>query len=86
MEPVDLFHRYIPEYVLGFLPANVARENRVVPLEEDQAGALFVAMDDPDDRDTVEKLRFILNRCVRAVRATPAGIDYAIRRYYDNAP
>ncbi len=86
MEPVDLFRRYIPEYVLGFLPASVARENRVVPLEEDQTGTLFVAMEDPDDQDTVEKLRFILNRSVRAVLATPAGIDYAIQRYYDAAP
>jgi len=43
------------------IPEAVARENCVVPVRQDGA-ALIVGMADPGDSETIEKLRFILNR------------------------
>ena len=84
-QPVDLYRRRIPADVLELLPASVVREHRVVPIDE-RDGTLVVAMADPPDRDTIDKLRFILNRAVEPVLATPTAIGFAIRTYYGESP
>lgn len=60
-EFVDLTEVTIPESVIELVPESVARENTVLPLSEDE-DSLKVIISDPYDIDTVEKLRFILNR------------------------
>lgn len=81
MEFVDLTKVDIPEMVVELMPEAVARENNVIPLAETDRG-LKVLMSDPDDVDTVEKLRFILNRDVTVALATRASITLEINRKY----
>ncbi len=80
-DQVDLFRRNIPRAIIDLIPASVARECRIVPLELD-AFTLVVATVDVEDRENMDKLRFILNREVRLVAASRSAIDYAIERYY----
>jgi type IV pilus assembly protein PilB len=78
---VDLARVDIPESVVELVPESVARENKVLPLEEVD-GRLVVLMSDPSDVDTLEKLRFILNRDVSIALAPRAKIMETINRVY----
>jgi type IV pilus assembly protein PilB len=78
---VDVSTVKISESVVELVPESVARENNILPLEEDD-GVLKIAMSDPSDFDTVEKLRFILNRKVDIALAPRAAISEAINRCY----
>ena len=81
MDYVDPTKVDIPEMVIELMPEAVARENNVIPLAETDRG-LKVLMSDPEDVDTVEKLRFILNRDVTVALATRASISLEINRKY----
>lgn len=81
MEFVDLAQYQIPEEVVELVPESVARENVAIPLVEED-NALKVAVSDPFDIETIEKLRFILNRKVETALAPRESILEAINRYY----
>ena len=81
MEYVDLSKIEIPEVVIELMPEAVARENNVIPMAETDSG-LKVLMSKPGDVDTIEKLRFILNRDVTVALATRSSIALAINRMY----
>jgi hypothetical protein len=68
--------------VTELVPESVARENQVVPLGTDANGALRVAMADPSDLETIDKLRFILNRNIAPVPTPPEEIQRAIDKNY----
>ena len=78
---VDLTNVEIPERIIELVPESVARENKVLPLEE-LDGRLVVLMSDPSDVDTLEKLRFILNRDVSIALAPRGRIMETINRVY----
>jgi len=84
MEFVDLSSIEIPESVIELMPETVARENNVLPMAETDGG-LKVLMSEPGDVDTIEKLRFILNRDVTVALATRSSISLAISRMYGQA-
>ncbi len=81
MEYVDLEDVEISEDIIELMPESVARENVVLPMNEID-GRLKVLMSDPGDVDTIEKLRFILNRDVSPALATRSQIIEAINRFY----
>ncbi len=81
MEFVDLDSFEISDNIIELMPESVARENVVLPLAEVD-GRLKVVMSDPSDVDTMEKLRFILNRDVRTALAPRSAILEAINRVY----
>lgn len=81
LEYVDLRKVTIPPSVVELVPESVARENCVLPLVESN-GSLKVLVSDPDDYDTQEKLRFILNRNLEVALAPRENIQEAINRYY----
>ncbi len=81
MEYVDLAEIEIPEAVIELMPEAVARENVVLPMAETDRG-LKVLMSEPGDLETIEKLRFILNRDVTVALATRSSILLAINRMY----
>ncbi len=81
MEFVDLSELKIPEEVIELVPESVARENAALPLSVED-GSLKVAVSDPFDIETIEKLRFILNRKVETALAPRESILEAINRYY----
>ncbi len=68
LDYVNLKEVVIPPAVVELVPESVARENSVLPMSEDD-GTLKVIMSDPQDYDTREKLRFILNRNIEIALA-----------------
>ena len=71
----------IPPAVIELVPESVARENAVLPLSEGD-GHLTIIISDPWDIDTVDKLRFILNKQIDLALAPREAILEAINRYY----
>jgi type IV pilus assembly protein PilB len=78
---VSLGEVTIPPSVIELVPESVARENAVLPLSESD-GRLTVVLSDPMDLDTVDKLKFILNKQVDLSLAPREAILEAINRYY----
>ena len=81
MRYVDLTAVSIPEHIIELVPEAVARENSVIPLSEED-NVLTVAVADPFDLETIEKLRFILNRRIETSLAPQEAIQGAINRHY----
>lgn len=81
MRFLDLTGITIPESIIELVPEAVARENSVIPIG-DEDNVLTVAVSDPFDLETIEKLRFILNRRIETVLASEEAIQGAINRHY----
>jgi uncharacterized protein (TIGR02996 family) len=87
--PLDRFTATLEGYeisreVIEFMPESVSRENLVLPLDlQGRARHLLAAFADPTDPDTLQKLRFILNReKIVAVRAEREDLIAAIDHHY----
>ncbi|MEL6106654.1 MAG: GspE/PulE family protein [Planctomycetota bacterium] len=78
---VDLREQRIADEVIELVPESVARENMVLPFSEED-GALRILIADPFDLETIEKLRFILNRKIETALAPKEAINGAINHYY----
>ena len=78
---VNLSEVAIPPSVVELVPESVARENAVLPLAEGD-GQLTVIVSDPLDFETIDKLRFILNRQIEIALAPRESILEAINRHY----
>ena len=81
LDYISLADVVIPPAVVELVPESVARENVILPLAEED-GQLKVIVSDPDDFETFEKLRFILNRRIEPVLAPRDAILEAINRHY----
>lgn len=81
MPYIDLDSIDIPEEVISAIPAEVAIEHKVVPIQ-DKTRAITIAISDPLDFESVDNIRFILNREVDCVLAAPDAIEDALRAYY----
>ena len=80
-EFVDLKGVAIPPAVVELVPESVARENRILPYQV-EGDTLKILMSDPNDIETLDKLRFILNRPIEPVLAAQELIQEAINRHY----
>src|SRR4051794_34652675 len=78
---VELREIEIPASVIELVPESLARENIVMPLSQDN-GAIKVIMHDPNAFETIDKLRFVLNREIEVALAPKEAILEAINRYY----
>lgn len=78
---INLDDTPIPPNIVELLPESVARENKILPLAEED-DALKVLASDPLDLETFDKLRFILNRKIEIALAPKARILEAINKYY----
>ena len=81
---IELREIEIPASVIELVPESLARENIVMPLAQDN-GTIKVIMHDPMDFETIEKLRFVLNREIEVALAPKEAIVEAINRYYGNS-
>ncbi len=81
MNFVDLAAVRIDDAIIQLVPESVARENTIIPYQED-GDSLIVLVSDPFDLETIEKLRFILNRRIETALAPKETINDAINRYY----
>ncbi|MEA2631912.1 MAG: type pilus assembly protein PilB, partial [Chloroflexota bacterium] len=78
---IELREIEIPPTVVELVPESLARENIVMPLAQEN-GAIKVIMHNPMDFDTIEKLRFVLNREIEVALAPKEAIVEAINKYY----
>ncbi|MDW8265631.1 MAG: GspE/PulE family protein [Gemmataceae bacterium] len=78
---IDLTNHTVPVEIIEKVPESVARENVILPLQEDN-GALRICISDPTDFDTLQKLQFILNRDIHPTLAAREQILEAINRHY----
>ncbi len=81
LEYVDLHQASIPEQLIEIVPESVARENAILPFREEE-GRLRILMSDPSDVQTLENLRFILNRDISIALSPRAQIVDTINRVY----
>lgn len=81
LQYIDMTEVVIPPSVVELVPESVARENAVLPYGEED-GVLTVIISDPYDVDTLDKLRFILDRKIEIALAPRENILEAINRYY----
>ncbi len=78
---VDLKDVVIRPSVVELISESIARENCVLPYEE-EGDSLVVVVSDPDDVEVFEKLRFILQRPIEAVVSSREAIQEAINQHY----
>src|SRR5437588_12777344 len=78
---IELKEVEISATVIELVPESLARENIVMPLAQEN-GAIKVIMHDPMDFETIDKLRFVLNREIEVALAPKEAIVEAINRYY----
>lgn len=78
---VDLEKGRIAEAVLAKVPAELAREQGLLPLTE-KGGKLVVAIDDPFKRILADQLSFLIGGEVTCAMAAPTALKKAIERYY----
>ena len=78
---VELEGLQIPGSVIELVTESMARENVVIPtgIEGD---AVVIAMHNPNNIEVLDKLRFVLNREIKAVMAPLESIQGAINRHY----
>ncbi len=81
---IELREIEIPPSVIELVPESLARENIVMPLAQG-SGTIKVIMHDPLGFETIEKLRFVLNREIEVSLAPKEAIVEAINKYYGAA-
>jgi hypothetical protein len=80
-EWVDLTGISIPTEIVALVPESVARQYLAMPLGIID-GLLYVAMPAPDDRESLARLEFILDRPIRPAGAAREQIIDCIDRHY----
>jgi len=78
---IDLDSVEIPPEVIECMPAEVAIEHKIVPLQA-KSRSVVIAMSDPLDFVTLDNIRFILNREIECVLSTEQAIKKALISYY----
>jgi MshEN domain len=68
--------------ILHLVPADMAAEFRVIPVELDPENALVLAMADPSDNHAVDEVTFFADRFVVRVVAGETAVRRAIEKHY----
>jgi len=71
----------VPPEIIQFIPANIARRYRVVPVSFSY-GTLRLAVCDPADIESIDAIRHLLKRDVEAVICSPTQLEKALDFYY----
>ncbi|MBW3598415.1 MAG: hypothetical protein KY475_14225 [Planctomycetes bacterium] len=80
-QPIPLNGLDVPLEIVELVPESVARECRVFPLAL-HGETMTLAAVDPDDLALTDRLRFLLAKDVRLVKARRGAIERAIDRHY----
>lgn len=80
----DLQNIAIPQDILGLVPPNILKKDKVIPIEyaQDNMNILRVAMADPQDLDAMDDISIITGCQVEPVVATPRGVMLAIDHFF----
>jgi hypothetical protein len=79
---VNLFEPELPQEVIGLIKTDMVKKYNIVPVRK-EANALWIAMSDPLDIETMDNVRFITGHSVKPALAMGTEIQDAIRKYYD---
>ncbi|MDD3587523.1 MAG: ATPase, T2SS/T4P/T4SS family [Thermoguttaceae bacterium] len=79
---VNLKDVMIRPAVIELINEAIARENCVLPYDEEEDGTLIVVISDPNDIEVLEKLRFILQRPIDVYVSSHSAIQEAINVHY----
>ncbi len=83
MEFVKLDADEIPSDVIAYVPAQMARTYRIVPLEYDKRrNELTVVLDSPDNFRATDDLSTLMGFTVRAKVTDPASLESALNKHY----
>lgn len=86
---VSLYHVEFSRELLNLIPAEVADRCGAIPVYvrkvRREGETLFVAMDDPTNLDSLQRIRKLTGMPVKAMVAAPSDIRSAIRVYYFGA-
>ena len=74
----------IDSQALSYLPEELARQYRLLPIALLDGKRIVVAMDDPTDNDAIQTLVFVTGKPIEVVIAARGDILAAIDRYYRN--
>lgn len=77
--------RIDPETIERF-PGSVAWDKSVLPICEDDMSVYVILPADCEIEETMEELRFILNRPVVADVASRSSLEQTLKRYYPIRP
>ena len=80
LEPGKLDH--VAPRLLALVPADMAAEFRVIPVELDSEGGLVLAMADPSDNHAVDEVAFFADKFVVRAVAGETAVRQAIERHY----
>ena len=78
----DLQNSDVATEAAGFLPQELAREHRMVPLGLEADGSLRLAVSHPHERELIGQFASITGRRIRVVLALGGDIDDLIERVY----
>lgn len=81
---VDPGNAKLPKAVIDRIPAKLALEQRVLPVQQ-KGNVLFVAIDDPDRSFVLDDLAFMVGCELKAALAAPESLQRALDRYYGEA-
>ncbi len=83
MEYVDIENIEVPQSVLEYVPAQMARTYRIIPLQYDKSrNRLSVVMDSPDNFRATDDLSTLMGFSVEAKVADEEAISAALDKYY----
>jgi general secretion pathway protein E len=75
----------LPLDLVSRLPIQFAKRHNLLPIGNDEAGAVVVATANPSDTSPLDDLRLLFGRPVRTVVASAPTIGHAINLAYDQA-
>ncbi|MBO5958716.1 MAG: Flp pilus assembly complex ATPase component TadA [Lentisphaeria bacterium] len=81
LETMDLTGYEIPDEIIQLMTPEIARQHGAIPVAVHD-DVLTVAMSDPTAMDTLDSLRYVLNRDVEAVIAPKDQIQKVLDRHY----
>ena len=81
MEMITLTGMAIPAEVTSAVSPEIARQYKIIPVHKSE-NTLTVAIGDPLDVETLDKLRYVLKCNIEGVAALPEEIQVALERYY----
>jgi type IV pilus assembly protein PilB len=79
---IDLRKIEFTSQILHLIPAGLARLHRALPIGQEEAGVIRLAMVDPLDTQSIEDLRFALGHEVEVVVAPSGQIEECLGKYY----
>jgi type IV pilus assembly protein PilB len=78
---VDLDNVSLESSAVNVVPDRIAKQHRVIPVRKDGT-MLWVAMDNPNNLEAIDAVRFASGCMVKPAVAVPGAIEDAIKKYY----